>query len=209
MIDVSIWMLGSMFQANCYVAVNEKNEGFAVDIGGDPDVFMERLEKKGIALKMILLTHGHFDHIRGVAAVAEKTGARVYIHSEDAGMLKDSEASLARFVGGMEYVPVNEFTEIKDGDVIDFCGESVKVIHTPGHTKGCVCYLIDDIMFSGDTLFCGSAGRTDFPGGSRREILESLKKLAALADDHDYRVFPGHEEITLLSDEIKYNPFFR
>lgn len=209
MINVNTYMLGSMFQANCYVAVNENSEAFAVDIGGDASVLTERLEKNGIKLKMILLTHGHFDHIRGVAETAEKTGASVYIHSADSVMLKDADASLARFVGGSEFREVAEFNEVSDGDVIDFCGQKIKVMHTPGHTEGSVCYIIDDMIFSGDTLFCNSVGRTDFPGGSHRKLLESLKKLSAISSEGEYKVYPGHEEITTLSREIKYNPYFR
>lgn len=209
MINVTTCMLGAMFQANCYLAVNENNEAFAVDIGGDGSVLLERLEKNGIKLRMILLTHGHFDHIRGVAEVAEKTGAPVYIHSADAVMLTDADASLAKFVGGAPFRAVQNFTEVSDGDVIDFCGTQIRVIHTPGHTKGCVCYVAEDIIFSGDTLFCGSVGRTDFPGGNHGEILDSLEKLAKLASEKEYRVYPGHEELTTLSREIKYNPYFR
>jgi len=209
MINVSTYMLGAMFQANCWLGVNENNEAFAVDIGGDPDVMLERLEKNGISLKMILLTHGHFDHIRGVAKVAEKTGAKVYIHSEDAVMLSDPKASLADFVGGMEFEPVKDFTEVSDGDAIDFCGTEIKVLHTPGHTKGGVCFIMDDIIFSGDTLFCGSVGRTDFPGSSFSEMRRSLQKLVKLGEERDYRVYPGHEETTTLRTEIEYNPYIR
>ena len=134
-------MFGYFFQANSYIGVNEKGEAFAVDIGGEAERFLKYLEENDLKLKMILLTHGHFDHIRGVAEVAENTGAKVYIHSEDASMLTDPEASLARFVGGTEFKAWNDFTEVKDGNVIDFDGTAIKVIHTPGHTKGSVCYF--------------------------------------------------------------------
>ena len=208
MIKLSSHMFGYFFQANSYIGVNEKGEAFAVDIGGEAERFLKYLEENDLKLKMILLTHGHFDHIRGVAEVAENTGAKVYIHSEDASMLTDPEASLARFVGGTEFKAWNDFTEVKDGNVIDFDGTAIKVIHTPGHTKGSVCYVYDDVILSGDTLFRGSVGRTDFPGGSHSEILKSLDKLSALADNGDYKVYPGHNEETTLSDEMKYNPYF-
>ena len=155
---------------------------------------------------MILLTHGHYDHIRGVPEVAEKTGAKVYIHSEDAVMLTDPEASLARFVGGTEFKPTAEFTEIKDGDVIDFDGTAIKVIHTPGHTKGSVCYVFDDVILSGDTLFRGSVGRTDFPGGSAKEMQASLKKLKERIPDDAY-VLPGHMNTSVMANEKRFNPF--
>ncbi|MBR6835142.1 MAG: MBL fold metallo-hydrolase, partial [Oscillospiraceae bacterium] len=134
MIKISSHTFGFFFQANSYIGVNEKGEAFAVDIGGDSERFLKFLEENGLTLKMILLTHGHFDHIRGVADVSEKTGAKVYIHSDDAVMLTDPEACLSRFVGGMEFKPVNDFVTVSDGDVLDFCGTEIKVIHTPGHT---------------------------------------------------------------------------
>ena len=209
MINISSHTFGFFFQANSYIGVNENGEAFAVDIGGDSERFLKFLEENGLTLKMILLTHGHFDHIRGVADVSEKTGAKVYIHSDDAVMLTDPEACLSRFVGGMEFKPVNDFVTVSDGDVLDFCGNEIKVIHTPGHTPGGVCYIVDDAMFSGDTLFCGSIGRTDFPGSSHAQMLDSLDKLAELGKNADYHVYPGHNEETTLSREIKYNPYFR
>lgn len=209
MIKVTTCMLGPEFQANCYLAVNENNEAFAVDIGGDGAEFLRRLEKNGITLRMILLTHGHYDHIRGVAEVSEKTGAPVYIHSEDSVMLTDPKASLAAFVGGGQFRTADSFTEVADGDTIDFCGEEIKVLHTPGHTRGSVCFVTGDMIFSGDTLFEGSVGRTDFPGGSHAELLRSLEKLALLGKSGEYRVYPGHNDITTLSREIEYNPYFR
>ncbi len=209
MIKVTSHTFGPYFQACCYIAVNENGDAFAVDIGGDAERFLKYTEENGISLKKIFLTHGHFDHMAAVADVAEKTGAEVYIHSEDAVMLGSAEASLADFVGGQAFKPVTAFTEVSDGDVIDFCGTPVRVMHTPGHTKGGVCYITENIMFSGDTLFRDSIGRTDFPGSSFDQMRKSLAKLAELGREGDYVVYPGHNEETTLSRELEYNPYLR
>lgn len=209
MIKVESMVLGSCFQSNCYLGVNENREAFAVDIGGEASVLLKYLEDNGITLKKIFLTHGHYDHTRGVAETAEKTGAEVYIHAEDEIMMTDADASLSSFVGADVFNSIKKYNIVNDGDTIDFCGETVRVLHTPGHTRGCVCYIINDMIFSGDTLFCGSIGRTDFPGSSFNDMRISLQKLVKLSDEKDYEVYPGHNEITTLRHEEKYNFYLR
>lgn len=209
MIKVESMVLGSCFQSNCYLGVNENREAFAVDIGGEASVLLKYLEDNGITLKKIFLTHGHYDHTRGVAETAEKTGAEVYIHAEDEIMMTDADASLSSFVGADVFNSIEKYNIVNDGDTIDFCGETVRVLHTPGHTRGCVCYIINDMIFSGDTLFCGSIGRTDFPGSSFNDMRISLQKLVKLSDEKDYEVYPGHNEITTLRHEEKYNFYLR
>ena len=188
---------------NCYLIVDEKTNQSAlvdcteysqkmIDLIGDTD------------LKYILLTHGHFDHIIGTKDVKEKYNCRVAISAEDAGMLSSGRLSLAVFCG-MPQNNVEADIIVKDGDVINLGDIEIKVISTPGHTKGSVCYIAEDYLFSGDTLFCMSYGRTDLPGGSDAEIRASLKKLAALGGD--YKVMPGHEETSTLDFERKANPY--
>ena len=155
-------------------------------------------------LRYILLTHGHFDHISGVKALKEDFGGDVVIHREDAGCLYDKSKSLA----SKFFFPQHDVTAdvlVDDGQRLPFGEGEIEVIHTPGHTKGSVCYTIEDIMLSGDTLFKSSIGRTDFPGGSFEEIKASLKKLAAL--EKNYTVYPGHDVSTTLEREKKYNPY--
>lgn len=209
MIKVESLVLGSCFQSNCYIGINENNEAFAVDIGGEASVLLKYLEDNNITLTKIFLTHGHYDHIRGVAETAEKTGAEVYIHADDEIMMTDADASLARFVGADTFNAIEKYNIVNDGDILDFCGNTVRVLHTPGHTPGCVCYIFDEMIFSGDTLFCGGIGRTDFPGSSSADMRVSLQKLAKLGEEKDYEVFPGHDEITKLSHELKYNIYLR
>lgn len=209
MLTVYSLLLGKEFQSNCYVAENENKEAFAVDIGGDPDELLKFIKQNGLTLKKILLTHGHYDHFRGVAAVAENTGAEVFIHMEDEKMLTNAKESLAPFIGAKDFEPVSTYTLLNDGDIIDFSGTQIKVIHTPGHTRGGVCYVCEDKIFSGDTLFNMSIGRTDFPGGDHSTLLRSLGKIAALSGEKDYEIYPGHDRKTTLSYEMRHNPYMR
>lgn len=202
--------LGQGFQSNCYVLENDNKEAIAFDIGGDAGEFMEFLHQNDITLKKILLTHGHFDHIMGVSEVAEKTGAEVFIHKEDEDMLSSTILNLSSFMGDAGFKAVSEYTTVVDGQTIDFSGVPVKVLHTPGHTRGSVCYICENKIFSGDTLFKRSIGRTDFPGGSYSEIMNSLAKIKSLyKSGEDFEVFPGHESLTTLSAEISGNMYMK
>ncbi len=201
--------LGSQFQANCYVVENDNKEAFAVDIGGEPQELITFLKQNSLTLKKIFLTHGHYDHFFGVAKTAQETGAEVYIHQDDAPMLESEARSLASFIGAQKFNPVTKYNVVADGDVIDFCGTPVKVVHTPGHTNGGVCYICENKIFTGDTLFRLSAGRTDFPGGSHEILMKSLRKLKKLGEDNDYEVYPGHDSQTTLSYEIRHNMYMR
>ncbi|MDO5560586.1 MAG: MBL fold metallo-hydrolase [Oscillospiraceae bacterium] len=201
--------LGTQFQANCYVLENDKKEALAIDIGGDSSEFLKFIEKNNLRLTKIILTHGHYDHFRGVADVADATNAEVFIHKDDAAMLTSAEKSLAFQISNEVFSPVGKYTVVTEDDIIDFSGEPVRIVHTPGHTPGCVCYICGDNMFSGDTLFRMSIGRTDLPGGDYSQIINSLKKLKALGKDADYHVYPGHEGSTSLKFEINNNPYMR
>lgn len=195
-----------MVYANCYIVTDEESkEAFVVDPGVYNKRFEAALRAAGVEkLRYILLTHGHFDHISGVKALKEDFGGDVVIHREDAGCLYDKSKSLA----SKFFFPQHDVTAdvlVDDGQRLPFGEGEIEVIHTPGHTKGSVCYTIEDIMLSGDTLFKSSIGRTDFPGGSIEEMKESLKRLAAL--ERNYSVYPGHAESTTLEAEKKYNPY--
>lgn len=193
--------------ANCYIIETAPRQCVAIDIGGDTDYLMSLLMKRCMKLSKILLTHGHFDHIGGVEEVRKETGAEVFIHTDDAKMLGSAEYSLHKDMYGEPFRPVTEFTSINDDCWINDGDTSFRVIHTPGHSEGSVCYLCGDMMFSGDTLFQGSVGRTDFTGSDPLAMVRSLKRLYLL--DGDYRVFPGHGSETVLSTEKITNPYLR
>lgn len=192
-------------KSNCYIVETEPGRCIAVDIGGDSRMLMNFLSMKKLKLTKILLTHGHFDHIGGVAETAAASGAEVYIHADDANMLESASASLSSSMSIMDFKPVNNYTAvfgdcyINDGDL------TFRILHTPGHSPGSVCYICEDVIFSGDTLFCCSIGRTDFPGGDPDAMLRSLRTLSNL--EGNYRVCPGHNETTTLDYERRSNPY--
>ncbi|OKZ48591.1 MAG: hypothetical protein BHV89_15685 [Clostridiales bacterium 41_21_two_genomes] len=192
-------------QNNCYLVVDEKTNCSAlVDCTEFSQKMLDFIGETD--LKYIFLTHGHFDHITGVKGVKEKYGARVVISHEDAPMLSSAKLSLAAFCGGEQNI-VEPDILVSDGDVVKLNDIEFKVISTPGHTKGGVCYLVGDYIFTGDTLFFCSCGRTDFPGGSSQEIIASLKKIAAL--DGDLKVMPGHDRLSNLNFERENNPYMK
>lgn len=150
----------------------------------------------------VLLTHAHFDHIGAVASF-QRDGAKVYLHEDDIPLLRGSGNLAAMF--GATLQAFEPDVVLHDGDVIEFGGEKISVMSTPGHTDGSVCYIWGDVIFSGDTLFCMSVGRTDFPTGSGIKLRHSLQKLFALK--RDYKILPGHDAPTSLSFERKNNPY--
>ena len=189
--------------ANSYIVRREGSPTCAVIDPADALLLYGELQKKGLACTHILLTHGHFDHVWGVADLKEKTGARVYLHEADASMAAGKAAYFSAMSYGLKPCTADEF--VREGDRIEAAGLNFRVIETPGHTKGGVCYAVDEekAVFTGDTLFCESVGRTDL-GGNIRELMDSLfQKLYAL---DGYTVYPGHEESTTIAHEKQYNP---
>ncbi len=192
-------------RSNCYIIETSPGQCVAVDIGGDSRMLINYLQMKHLRLSKILLTHGHYDHVGGVAETVAATDAEVYIHSDDANMLESAAASLASLMSVMPFHTVSNYTSVTGDSYISDGELTFRVMHTPGHTKGSVCYICDDVIFSGDTLFCCSIGRTDFPGGSVSEMRESLKSLVEL--DGDFKIYPGHNESSTLDYERKNNPY--
>jgi glyoxylase-like metal-dependent hydrolase (beta-lactamase superfamily II) len=188
--------------ANCYIIENG-GECLAVDIGGDAEMVIGYLEENNLHLSAILLTHGHFDHIGGVEDVRAATGATVYVSEEDAEMLNDPEKNRSGLPLRIETKHIESFEIL--GDELEVSGLKVKVIKTPGHTSGCVCFQIADCLFTGDTLFKGSIGRVDFPTSNPEDMKKSLKKLIEL--DGDLIIYPGHGGSTRLDSERKNNKY--
>lgn len=193
---------------NCYIVINEEtHHGVIVDPGGDAGRIMEAVNKEGVTVDAIFLTHGHGDHIMALGEVKERTGAPVYISKEDEPMLSDPNRSLAAFIGG-RYVPACADKYFADGDEVEAAGMKFKVLATPGHTPGGVCLMTGDVVFCGDTVFAESIGRTDFPGGSYKQLLASIKsKILPLADD--VKLLPGHGPATTVGWERRRNPFLQ
>lgn len=195
---------GSM-DNNCSLIIDEKtNQSALVDCNEFSQKMIDMIGDTD--LKYILLTHGHFDHIIGVKSVKEKYGAQVVISKEDEPMLNSSKLSLAVFCNAPQN-NVDADIIVKDGDEITLGEIKIKVMATPGHTSGSVCYIAENCIFSGDTLFYCSCGRTDFPSGSPEQMMASLQKLKAL--DGDYKVYTGHNNLTTLDFERKNNPYMK
>lgn len=188
---------------NCYLLLDETtNKSALIDCTVADDRMRELIGDT--ELQYILLTHGHFDHIGGVRDIKKEYGCKVVISSVDAPMLSSGKASLAAFCGAEQNDTEPDIT-VQDGDEIEVGTLKIKVLSTPGHTSGSVCYVVGDALFSGDTLFYCSCGRTDFPTGSSDDMIKSLKKLAYL--DGNYKVYTGHNQLSDLDFERKNNPY--
>ena len=188
---------------NCYLIGDEKENVCAVvDPGGSPERVLAMIEQSGLELKMILLTHGHWDHVGAIPALLEKwPDLPVYAHEKE--LCPADEPNPHYF---FPHAGKNQRT-YGEGDVLPLGGLTLKVLHTPGHSAGSVVILAEDVMLCGDTLFAGSCGRWDLPGGSEGAMLPSLRRLAEL--EGDYRVCPGHGPLSTLDRERRSNPYMR
>ena len=204
MITVYTLPLGD-YQTNCYIVCAAESKTCAViDPGYFPERILSFLADKGLGLDAILLTHGHFDHVGAVKALVEATGCRLWMKESDYTQRSNPQNDFLYPIHDCSFCEVS-FCE--EGEKISAGGAVFTVMETPGHTWGSVCYLCEDAIFSGDTLFAGSCGRTDLPGGDYGTIVLSLERLAELQGD--YTVYPGHGSATTLAQERMYNPYMR
>ena len=184
------------YQTNTYIVVGEENRCIVIDPGYDAPTILAKTAALGLSIYAILLTHGHFDHVGAVRELAEETGCSVYLHPEELSLPPMMTAG-----------PLYYTHTYAGGDEIRLCGLKIGVLHTPGHTPGSVCLTVENDMFSGDTLFAGSCGRTDFPGSDYAAMFRSLRLLKQL--EKNYTVYPGHGESTTLAAEKLYNPYMQ
>lgn len=200
------FVLGSM-GTNCYLLINEDTkELVVVDPATCPDYLVSHIKSNGYIPKAILLTHAHFDHVMGIDGWVKEFDIPVYLHEDEKQILEDPRLNLSG-VFGTNY-SYNKASCLQDKQILELAGFKFKVIHTPGHTAGGCCYYeeAEAVLFSGDTLFCQSVGRSDFPTGSMSTLVRSIKeKLFCLPDD--VMVYPGHNDVTCIADEKVYNPF--
>ena len=196
-----------VFQENCYIVASSKTkEAIVIDPGDEPERVLELAKDMGVHIKLIANSHAHTDHILGVRGVQEQTSAQFLIHASEVPLLQQGTGGMMRRLGRPEEPPPEPGGFVAEGDTVSVAGLDLKVIHTPGHTPGSVSYYVNGLLFSGDTLFRGSIGRTDFPGGSHQQIMESIiTKLLALPDDTI--ALPGHELETTIRQERFTNPF--
>ncbi len=193
------------FASNCYIVGSESNkEGVIIDPGADAKEILKNVKDLGLDIKFIVLTHGHIDHTGAVKEAKKATGAEVAIHTDDAKSLQ--EQLLGKLFGLSYPPPPPPDWLLKDGDSIDISDSHFLVIHTPGHTPGGICLLGERVVFSGDTLFNYGIGRTDMPGGSYSQLMNSIHtKLMILPDNTT--VYPGHGPATTIGTERRSNPF--
>ncbi len=192
MLNVKYGEFGSLGANNYLLTDTDSGEAALIDCSshdGDMLLFLGAAN-----LKYILLTHGHFDHCDGVRHIAEKTGAKIVIAAGDKHMATDTIANVSALFGSA-WIPYTPHITVADGDILPLGKEEIRVMATPGHTPGCVCYIAGEHLFTGDTMMVGGYGRTDFPGGDFGELLRSLKKINGIRKD--YSMYPGHGEIAL------------
>ena len=201
---IKYFTVGS-YETNCYIVTNGRTlECAVIDPGADAATILDYLEENHLQCRFILLTHGHFDHVGAVPELMEETGAPLCMHRRDDGVTIGGEYYRFRAPEGTKFV--SEGDRIAVGDKLTFT-----VLETPGHTPGCVTYLCEEpgsdekALFTGDTLFRDSCGRTDFPGSSTEDMMRSLKRLALLPGDCE--VYPGHMDVTSLDRERRVNPY--
>ena len=187
--------------ANCHIVYGEDmQKALIIDPGGDFSILMQRLNAINKSAGAVILTHGHFDHIMATNQFQE-LGVPVYMHQSDEQLI-NSNGNLAKYFG-IKFQPFNVDNRLIEGD-IEICGYNLTVYETPGHTQGGVCIKMQNLLFTGDTLFEGSYGRTDFPGGNAKHLAESIKKLFTLQED--LILYTGHGNNTYLQREKQTNP---
>lgn len=196
--------------ANNYLVYDEKSkEAVLIDCSDYIQEIVNLVLSEKLNVKYILLTHGHFDHVLGLKKMKEILGAKVFVHFADKDMASNPVGFMQAFgmpAIGAENSEIDE--TLDDAGVMKLGDEQIKVFETPGHTRGCVCYLIGDKLFSGDTLFKGTVGRTDLPGGSFNEISHSVKDILFTLPD-ETQVYTGHGAPTTIADEKKFNDIVR
>ena len=196
----------SICETNCYLVVSSQNNAVLIDAPDDAEYILSEIENNGFTLKKIFLTHGHFDHIGAVADLVDATGCEVYIHPLDEKILREGDEMVARMFRSRGFRSYDgEIKLCTENDILKLDELEFDILETPGHTPGSICYICGEIMFSGDTLFRRSIGRTDLGGGDITKMKSSLAKIADLGGN--LTIYPGHMGSTTLDEERKANPY--
>lgn len=196
-----------IISTNCYLVINEDTkQAVIIDPAACPSYLMSHIKSEGLKIEAILLTHGHFDHIMGIDGFLSEFDVPVYVHEEDADAMEDPVLNQSStYTSGYTF---GKALYLRDRQTLELAGYTFQVIHTPGHTKGGCCYYVasENVLFSGDTLFQNSVGRTDFVNSSTSDLVHSVREKLFLLPD-DTMVYPGHMGETKIGHEKKYNPY--
>lgn len=196
-----------IISTNCYLVINEDTkQSVVIDPAACPSYLMSHIKSEGLKIEAILLTHGHFDHIMGIDGFLSEFDVPVYVHEEDADAMEDPVLNQSStYTSGYTF---GKARYLRDRQTLELAGYTFQVIHTPGHTKGGCCYYVasEGVLFSGDTLFQNSVGRTDFVNSSTSDLVHSVREKLFLLPD-DTMVYPGHMGETKIGHEKKYNPY--
>jgi glyoxylase-like metal-dependent hydrolase (beta-lactamase superfamily II) len=201
--EIIIKSLG-VFAANCFILWNDR-EAVVIDPGGNPEIIMPEIGDR--TLRYIINTHGHYDHIAANNAIKAYYDTRLAVSEEDHRMIMDPRLNLSVMVDA-PFISVPPDLILHQGDLLPFGDLEMRVLHTPGHTEGSICLILGEVLFSGDTLFRYSVGRTDLPGGSENKLRESIRSQLYTLPDR-MRVYPGHGEPTTIGEEKRHNEFVR
>lgn len=208
MMKIQHSVLGMCATNTYYVYDDETKRGLIVDPADSPDTIIARVDSLSMIPEAILITHGHFDHVLAMNKIREHYGIKVYAGLTEKQVLHDMAMNLTSSFGMGQTFDADIY--LKDGEEFEAAGYHIKAIEVPGHTIGGMCYYFDKqgVLFSGDTLFCESVGRSDFPGGSASALCRGIKDKLFVLPEHT-KVYPGHMDETTIGNEIKYNPFCR
>lgn len=208
MMKIQHSVLGMCATNTYYVYDDETKRGLIVDPADSPDTIIAKADSLSMIPEAILITHGHFDHVLAMNKVREHYGIKVYAGLTEKQVLHDMAMNLTSSFGMGQVFDADIY--LKDGEEFETAGYHIKAIEVPGHTIGGMCYYFDKqgVLFSGDTLFCESVGRSDFPGGSASALCRGIKDKLFILPEHT-KVYPGHMDETTIGNEIKYNPFCR
>ena len=207
MLEVRCLSVGRL-QTNAYLVFDEEfRRGIVIDPGDEAERIMDLISRCDVEVDAIYLTHGHFDHVLALRDLRRELRCKVYLHKADEGILASAPRDAKYFLGIEVPPPPKPDGWIADGQLIWIGSHLGKVLHTPGHTRGSVCYVFEEMIFTGDTLFAGSVGRTDLPGGSLKDLVSSLSKILNFPDE--FMIYPGHGPSSTVGVERKLNAFVR
>jgi glyoxylase-like metal-dependent hydrolase (beta-lactamase superfamily II) len=195
-----------MYQTNCYICAYDDNSAVIIDPGDEGERIYDVVVQDKLAITHIILTHGHPDHVGAVPYLKKFTGAKVLIHKDDCFMINDNGTSSIAYLLGMNPISIVPDGFLADNDTIDIGLSKAHIMHTPGHTPGSICIQVKDCLFTGDTLFAGSIGRTDLPGGDQHKMRISLNRILTNIDDNTI-LYPGHGPSSTMKYERISNPF--